>query len=108
MAACNYWIEHGVHSSPLNDEIHLLRHVADAAWHMLDEGGEHDDGLYVVSAQDWKRLSDALDAAGWSPDAMANARSTGSRMAPKPKHVNGYCVTCGGTRFQDGQCVVCA
>ena len=77
-----FWTEHGVHSPPLRDEVPLLLEVAHAAWHMLDEGGDYpdDEGLRVVSALDWQRLSDALDAAGWSPDARANARSTGERM----------------------------
>jgi len=79
-----FWTEHGVHSPPLRDEVPLLREVAHAAWHMLDESGEYpdDDGLRIVSALDWQRLSDALDAAGWSDDARENARSTGARMVP--------------------------
>lgn len=77
-----FWTEHGIHSPPLRDEVPLLREVAHAAWHLLDESGEYPDdpGLYIISATDWKRLGDALDAAGWSADARANARSTGSRM----------------------------
>lgn len=77
-----FWQEHGIHSPPLQDEVPLLREVAHAAWHLLDESGEYpgDDGLYVVTAVDWQRLSDALDAAGWSADSSANARSTGARM----------------------------
>jgi hypothetical protein len=77
----HYWTEHGVHSPPLADEVRLLRAVAHAAWHMLDEGGEHDEGLHVVSSADWQTLSDALDTAGWAVDPHDNARSTGARMA---------------------------
>lgn len=77
----HFWTQHGVHSPPLADEVALLRQVAHTAWHLLDEGGEQEgeDGLYVVSALDWCRLAEALDAAGWSADASANARSTGAR-----------------------------
>jgi hypothetical protein len=86
----DFWTEHGVHSPPLVDEVPLLREVAHAAWHMLDQAGEFagDDGLMVVSRADWRRLSGALDAAGWSPDAEANARSTGARMTSEPREIS--------------------
>jgi hypothetical protein len=73
----SYWHEHGIHTTAASEsipEIGLLRDVAHAAWHLLDEGGESGDpGVYVASASDWQRLSDALDAAGWTADATTNA-----------------------------------
>lgn len=50
-------------------EVALLREVAHASWHMLDESGESDtDGLLYVSRVDWQRVADALDAVGWTAE----------------------------------------
>lgn len=50
-----------------------LQEVAHAAWHLLDESGESDtEGLLYVAARDHQRLSDALDAAGWTAESHAD------------------------------------
>lgn len=83
-------LEHSIHSLArhviaLDDEAAPLRDVAHAAWHLMDDSGEHetdtdDNGepLYSHLAIDHQRLSEVLgtlEASGWGAHKEADDAS---------------------------------